>query len=812
MQNSEFVTMTTIEQKLTTAVKHHQAGDLDQAQSLYREVVRLDPSHADALHLLGVAALQNQQHETAVDMIQQAIAVNQSTPSYHCNLGTVFRALDRLDDAVASFREAIRLDSSFAGAHYNLAMALDLQKHQDEAIDHYREAIRWNPEFADAYNNLGNLLSSRKETDEAVTCFRKAVEINPGFAAAYYNLANALHRSERLEEAAANYRRAIRLDPQVPESHNNLGVALKDLSEYDEAVVCIEQAIYLNPNYAEAYSNLGSVRQLQGKSDDAIESFQKAVKLSPNNSELLHNLASAYRRRKQFSEAIECFQQMLEIDPNQAVAYYNLAMIYEAFGEIDSARSYYEKALELKPVAHRRLQLKMMLMPIYESMSDLQQQRRQLRENIQMLLEEGFTVDAAKKASSTGFYLAYQGCEDRPLLEQFSRLYRSSHVPVCVTTIRTNSGDGRIRVGFASRYFKNHTIGRLMRGLIAHLSREDFHITVLSVENDFDEISEFICNHADDTVDLTERIPEAIKRTVNQELDVLFYTDIGMDPVTYALAHNRLAPVQCVTWGHPVTTAMNTIDYFLSSELAEPENADQHYTEQLVRLKTLPTYYYRPQLKTTLKSRKEFGLPERVAIYLCPQSLFKIHPEFDAILSGILRRDPNGHIVLIDGYHPKWTEVLKQRFQRTIPAGFERILFLPRQPYHDFHNLIALCDVMLDPIHFGGGNTNYEAMAFGTPVVTLPSQYLRGRVALALYRKMGLSDCVAHTFAEYVDLAVNLGVDAVFRKQIRERILESCDCLFEEAEAVEEIERFLKHAVMESKYSRSDALRRNAIL
>ncbi|MCH7988740.1 MAG: hypothetical protein IID46_06245, partial [Planctomycetes bacterium] len=403
-------------------------------------------------------------------------------------------------------------------------------------------------------------------------------------------------------------------------------------------------------------------------------------------------------------------------------------------------------------------------------------------------------------ASSTGFYLAYQGCEDRPLFEQFSRLYRSSHVPVCGTTVRKDSGDGRIRVGFASRYFKNHTIGRLMQGVIAGLSREDFHVTVLTVENDYDEISEFIRNHADDTVDLTQEIPEAIKRTVNQELDVLFYSDIGMDPITYALAHNRLAPVQCVTWGHPVTTGINTIDYFLSTELAETENAAEHYTEKLVRLKTLPTYFYRPQLETTLKTRKEFGLPQRGAIYLCPQSLFKIHPEFDLILSEILRRDPNGHIVLLDGNHPKWSELLKQRFQRTIPEGFERILFLPRQSNHDFLNLIAVSDVMLDPIHFGGGNTSYEAFAFGIPIVMLPSQYLRGRFTLAMYRKMGLSDCVAHTFSEYVDLAVTLGTDADFREHIRGRILESCDCLFEDREAVEEIERFLKQAVKEAKH------------
>ena len=140
------------------------------------------------------------------------------------------------------------------------------------------------------------------------------------------------------------------------------------------------------------------------------------------------------------------------------------------------------------------------------------------------------------------------------------------------------------------------------------------------------------------------------------------------------LAFARLAPVQCATWGHPVTTGIPTIDYFISNVDAEPADAAEHYTEQLVRMKNLPTYYAPPSVSSATRSRKDFGLEEKAHLYLCPQSLFKMHPEFDGILSAILRADPKGRIVLVNGRY--------QNTQGRSKSPTRRALKVPRRCEH----------------------------------------------------------------------------------------------------------------------------------
>src|SRR5262249_45364286 len=158
------------------------------------------------------------------------------------------------------------------------------------------------------------------------------------------------------------------------------------------------------------------------------------------------------------------------------------------------------------------------------------------------------------------------------------------------------------------------------------------------------------------------------------------------------------------------------------------EGAEGHYTEKLVRLKALPFYYYRPAPPAPLKGRDHFGLAEGQHVYGCPQTLFKFHPAFDALLGDILWRDPRGVLVLIRGKHPHWEEVLKRRFAATLPDVLDRIRWLPPKPRGDFLNLMAVCDILLDTTPFSGGNTSYEGLALGVPIVTLEAPLMRGRL------------------------------------------------------------------------------------
>jgi predicted O-linked N-acetylglucosamine transferase (SPINDLY family) len=287
----------------------------------------------------------------------------------------------------------------------------------------------------------------------------------------------------------------------------------------------------------------------------------------------------------------------------------------------------------------------------------------------------------------------------------------------------------------------------------------------------------------------------ARQRIVEEALDVLVYTDIGMDPLTYYLAYSRLAPLQCVLGGHPDATGLSNIDAYISCNIQEPVDAAAHYRASLVRLPGAPTYYDRPELPMPLKLRSDFGLPEGRAVYFCGQTLIKIHPNMDELFSGILEHDPDGVIVLPEGYTPELAELLRQRFRRTIPQSDERIRFLPAMSHVDYLNVMALVDVSLDSRPFGGGNTSWQAIAVGTPMVTWPGNYLRGRYTQALYRLMGIDDAIVYSAADFIARAVRFGTDASYTAAFSARVDAATHLIFEDRTHVDSLYSFLVRRV-----------------
>jgi protein O-GlcNAc transferase len=265
--------------------------------------------------------------------------------------------------------------------------------------------------------------------------------------------------------------------------------------------------------------------------------------------------------------------------------------------------------------------------------------------------------------------------------------------------------------------------------------------------------------------------------------------------LTYFLAFARLAPVQCVSWGHPDTTGIANLDYFLSCDAMEPDGADAHYSETLVRLPGPTVYYPRPIFDARLKNRAELGLDGTAHLYVCPQSLFKFHPDFDPVLVEILRRDPNGRLVLVQGAHRHIDDLLIERLTRDAPDIATRIVLLPALNRSDFVALLAASEVMLDPLHYSGGNTSLEAFAVGTPIVTWPGAFMRGRHTYGFYKLMGLADCIARDMADYVAIALRLGTDPAWRATVSRRIRDASGVLYENADTVRALEDFLVDAV-----------------
>lgn len=659
----------------------------------------------------------------------------------------------------------------------------------------YRQLIKIDPNNADTLHLLGVLHSQTGRLETGRTLIEKAISFKPYSPVFHANLGNVKYEMGQIDEAGASFQRALHMDSENPTALNGLGMTHIEKGQYPRAIEYFEKILSRNPAAADAYCNLGKAYYNLGDQKAAGRFLKEAIRLRPNYPEALNNLGNLYWELKDYDQSIRYLDRAINQDPNFSDGYKNLAEKLWSLGDAEKASAYYQRALHLKPVDAWRIRSAIIIPPIYRSMEDVQTYRRKMTGGITDLLQQDLDVKNHVDEIGPNFFSAYQGENDIEIQKNLAQIFRSAHIPNRKRNIFSVSLGKKLNIGFISAFLNNHTIGKLNRGIIANLSRERFHVNVFSIGSHNDEISQFIRKHSDTYFNLPKNILSIQDVLEQQDLDILFFTDIGMEPLTYVLAFSRFAPVQCVTWGHPLTTGIDTIDHFISTKDMETDESRFHYSENLIRLESSPTYFYRPELPDPLKGCKSYGLPEDKHIYICPQSLFKFHPAFDDTLAEILRRDKNGILVLISGKYPKWDPLLKTRFGKSIPDIADRILFLPQQTYPDFLNLLAISDVMLDTFFFGGGNTTYEGIAVGIPIVTLPTKFLRGRITYACYKKLGVLDCIASDRDAYVDIAVRLGTDSRYNKKIRDRIHKHSHVLFEDRDMIRALEQFFVQAI-----------------
>ncbi|HMP07391.1 MAG TPA: TIGR03032 family protein [Lacipirellulaceae bacterium] len=530
--------------------------------------------------------------------------------------------------------------------------------------------------------------------------------------------------------------------------------------------------------------------QREGRIVEAIGLFERVCALRPHSAELWNHLGNALQDAGRQEQALAVYRRGAEAEPTYGPVLQNLGYVLVAHGRTDEGIGYLREAQSVQPADVNHVLLATAMPIVYESTDDVSARRTKMLADVAGLVERGLSIDATRTLIPTNFFAAYQGENDRELNLHLGRLYRG---PDATEGRPVERPGGKLRVGFLSAYFRDHTIGRLNIGRIERLPRGEFEAVVCSVGQHDDPLAERFRKAADRFVVLPRNVAEARRLVAEERLDLLFFTDVGMDALSYTLAFSRMAPVQAATWGHPVTTGSPTMDYFLSSELLETLDGPSHYSERLLRPQSLCTYYERPRIAGPPKSRRDFGLPDGAPLYACPQTLFKFHPEFDAFLAGVLRQDPDGRLVLIEGRTAHWPRLLRERFQRVMPDVTDRMAWLKPLPNDDFLQLLALCDASLDPLHFGGGNTSYEALAVGTPVVTLPGSYLRSRISRALYAKMADGASFSETPApiatgpaHFVELAIELAHAGPRRRATRDWLADRGPRLFEDEAEVDD--------------------------
>jgi predicted O-linked N-acetylglucosamine transferase (SPINDLY family) len=720
------------------ALAHHEAGRLEEARAGYGGVLVRDPEHAESLHLLGLISALRGDPDGGVEMIRRAIELAPGRAPHHNSLGLALRVMGRDADAVHAYEKAAALRPGSAEILNNLAATLrDLGRHA-EAVARYRLAASCAPETAEIWYNLAGALEDAGAAAEVEDCYRRAIALRPELGDAIGNFGRWLIARSRWSEAESWLSEAVTLDLRDARSWNNLGIARHELGQTEAAAASYRRALALDPGFADAHYNLGCLLSGEGRPDDALARHAAAIA-----ADRLHGAARL------------------------ALCMAWLPIIYRTEAEIADRRANYRAGLD----------------------------------RLARAVEAPDVARAVANAigASQPFFLPYQAENDREQQSVFGGLacrLLADEQPRLAPPPR--SGE-RIRLGIVSGFFEDHTIFKLfLEGWLTELDRDRFEVIGFHTGRADDARGAALCDRFVRDLSSVAAWRNAV---VEAAPHVLLYPEVGIDPICGALAARRLAPVQCVAWGHPETTGMPTMDYFLSSDLMEPEDGEQHYTERLVRLPGLGLHYTPDELALPPLDRTAFGLDPDVPVYWSGQSLYKYLPRHDLVFPRIAAAVGPCQFVFI-GFAKSQavTEIfrdrLRQAFARFDLDADRYCVLLPPMPQERFLAAVGLADVVLDTPEWSGGRSTLDCLTRSPAIVTLPGRFMRGRHTMAILRHIGCEATIAYSPDDYVAIASRLGLDAAWRDEVRRTVAAGKNRAFRDTAPVRALETFLSDAVL----------------
>jgi glycosyltransferase involved in cell wall biosynthesis len=504
-----------------------------------------------------------------------------------------------------------------------------------------------------------------------------------------------------------------------------------------------------------------------------------------------------------------CLHLAQRLLPHAAAPLEMLGLAGYLSGDVDAARVHFDRALALAaPAEHGALEVNRLIDTLPQvglGSAPLAAARAKLEVELDRLLERPPVIaDPLAAVHRTPFFLCYQGRNDRSANARLAQLFLAASPGlgyVSPEVSRPRPAGRRLTVGFVSRHLHRHSVGVWYKDLVRHaIESARFDTLLFACGDDVDERLKATAEARDALVPLGRTLEEARARIEARSPDVLLFTDVWLHPFPYFLAFSRLAPVQALLAGHPCTSGIPALDFFLSNVFQDAEDAQAHYTERLVRLPQIAVYVEPTAPPSEPVARAALGWSGDVHYYVCPMMLQKLHPDFDAALAGILRRDPQGEVVLFaDAARPLWQRQLEARFAETMPDVADRVVFRPYAPKHEFLSILLAADCVLDPFHFSGGVTSYIALALGVPLVTLPGEQFRSRMTAGMYWQAGVTDCIARSPNHFVELALGFAADRAAREAYRARIAAAHPALFATRRAVDLLEDWIAQASQMSK-------------
>lgn len=724
----------TVEQGYALAVQMQHAGRLGEAEGLCRQILAADPRHLPSIQLLAFLSFRAGRSDEAIALLKQAIAIDPSQIDPYINLGVIHSSLRQFDAAISAYQQAIALRPDIAPLHFNLANALKQQNQFDAAITEYRAAIKLQPDFVQAQANMGNTLRELGRLDEAMTVVKQLCESQP----------------------------------TLPNVHNDLGNVLREMKQIDAAIASYERALSLDPNYADAACNLANALKSKGESERAINAYRRALKLTPNDADTHLNLGSALMDAGQFNEAIAEFQHAISLRPYFPEAFLNLATALHGAGRIDEALTACRQAIAIAPSA-----------PALANLAKLMTETGDVEQAIG-LLKQSISLKDDPVISGNLLYTLHLSIDDPRKLLGAHRDWAHRHAdpltPSQPTYPNAPDPDRRLRIGYVSSDFRNHSVGRFMLPLLANHDREQVEIFCYSGVTTPDAMTDRLRCFGD-TWRTTVGIPDdELSRLIRDDgTDILVDLSLFTAGTRITAFASKPAPVQVTYLAYCSTSGMAAMDYRLTDPYLDPRASERDalYSENSYRLPCAYWCYQAPE------EAPEVGpLPaenNRFITFGCLNNFAKVTRAMIECWGKLLLAVNDSRLLLhsFEGSHRE--RVRKQLSQLGVdPSRVDFVARLPMKEYFEQYNKI---DIALDTFPFAGGTTTCDALWMGVPVVSRAGQTAVSRAGLSILSNLGMPEWVADAPEQYISIASGLARDiprlSELRQTLRQRMLGS---------------------------------------
>jgi len=725
---------------LPTAVALHQAGRIAEALAMYEKVLADVPEQFDALHMIGVIAMQE----------------------------------GRFEESQTKISAALRLQPDNAAALGNLTAAYLRNGQPEEALEWGRRTLKMDPESVDALINLSSSLYDLGRFQEAIPYLRQARNLLPNSALVSNLLGSCLFQCGDASGAAEVFEAAIVASPSDAGGWANLSAALNALSEYERALECANKSIALRADSSSALAAQGASLLELGKVDEAIASYREAVKHSPTV-QILCAFANALITSGLNDEAAECLRRAIELDGANPSARWILAIS------------------TLKPIYETEAEVQLTREKLSVSITELNDWFKKTAD------PHAYQAVGATQP----FFIAYHELNNRELLTRYGELcslWMSSLKAEPQALRPPIARTKKMRIGIASAHIRDHSVWiAIAKGWASRIDRNKFELYIFSLNPQSDKVTLEAKRTADVFDGEFKSVEGWIDSIKKSNLDVLIYPGIGMDSLGYQLAALRLSPIQAASWGHPETSGLATMDYYFSGDAFEPSDAQLNYSEKLVRLPNFGAFVepLEPNIKDI--DRRELGLPKGVPLLLCPGTPFKYMPSHDWVwveMAKGLKSTCDGRLVFFASSRGSMYVALITRLRKAFAsAGVDfdtHVCVIPVLDRSRFFGLMQKSTLLLDTLGFSGFNTALQGLECGLPVLAYEGKFMRGRLASAIMRKMDMSELVATSHQDFIQKSIEFAADPKRLKKIRSAIPKRVKSLFRDDSSIRALEDFLE--------------------